>query len=52
MTQKFVKGRAITNYLARCSPKEAEEIKRDFPYEDMMGIELKPWKMYFDRATN
>ena len=30
VTQKSVKGRAITDHLAHCSPKEAEEIQGDF----------------------
>ena len=52
MTQKSVKGRAITDHLAHCSPKEAEEIQGDFPDVDIIGIELESWKMYFDGATN
>ena len=47
-----MKGRAIANHLAYCSPKEAEEIQGDFPDKDIMGIELESWKMYFDEATN
>ena len=52
VTQKSVKGRAIADHLAHCSPEEAEEIKGDFPNEDIMGIEVESWKMYFDGATN
>ena len=52
VTQKSVKGRAIADHLAHCSPEEAEEIQGDFPNEDIMGIELESWKMYFDEATN
>ncbi|XP_023912147.1 uncharacterized protein LOC112023749 [Quercus suber] len=52
MTQKFVKGRAIADHLAHCSPEEAEEIQGDFPNEDIMGIEVESWKMYFDGVTN
>ena len=52
MTQKAVKGRAIANHLAHCSLEEAKEIQGDFPDEDIMGIELESWKMYFDGATN
>ena len=50
--QKSVKGRVIANHLAHCSPEEAEEIQGDFPDEDIMGIEVESWKMYFDGATN
>ena len=52
VTQKSVKGKAIANHLAHCSLEEAEEIQGDFPDEDIMGIEVESWKMYFDRATN
>ena len=52
VTQKSMKGRAIADHLAHCSSKEAEEIQGDFPNEDIMGIEVESWKMYFDRATN
>ena len=52
MTQKSLKGRAIVDYLAHCSPEEAEEIQEDFPDEDIMGIEVESWKMCFNKATN
>ncbi|XP_075633364.1 uncharacterized protein LOC142605812 [Castanea sativa] len=47
-----MKGRAIADHLAHCSPKEVKEIQGDFLDEDIMGIEVESWKMYFDRATN
>ena len=52
VTQKSIKGRVIVDHLAHYSPEEAEEIQRDFPDEDIMGIELESWKTYFDGATN
>ena len=52
MTQKSMKGRAIVEHLAHCSPEEAEEIQGDFLDEDIMGIEVESWKMYFNVATN
>ena len=52
VTQKSMKRRVIADHLAHCSPEEAEEIQGDFPDEDIMGIELESWKMYFDGATN
>ena len=52
VTQKSVKGRAIADHLAHCSPEKAEEIQGDFPDEDIMGIEVESWKMYFDGAAN
>ena len=50
VTQKSVKGRAIADHLAHCSPEEAEEIQGDFLDEDIMGIEVESWKIYFDGA--
>ena len=52
VTQKSVKGRAIADHLAHCSPEEAEKIQGDFSNEDIMGIEIESWKMYFVGATN
>ncbi|XP_075663033.1 uncharacterized protein LOC142632533 [Castanea sativa] len=49
---KSVKGRAIANHLAHCSPEEAEEIQGEFPNKDIMVTKLESWKMYFDGATN
>ncbi|XP_075662763.1 uncharacterized protein LOC142632222 [Castanea sativa] len=49
---KSLKGRAIANHLAHCSPEEAKEIQGDFPDEDIMGIEVESWKLYFDGTTN
>ena len=37
VTQKFVKGKAIADHLAHCSPEEAEEIQGNFPNEDIIG---------------
>ena len=47
-----MKGRAIADHLAHYSPKEVEEIQGGFLNEDIMGIEVESWKMYFDGATN
>ena len=52
VTQKSMKGRAIADHLTHCSPEEVEEIQRDFLDEDIIGIEVESWKMYFDGATN
>ena len=45
-------GRAIADHLAHCSPKEAKVVQGNFPDEDILEIEVKSWKMYFDGATN
>ncbi|XP_075669785.1 uncharacterized protein LOC142639506 [Castanea sativa] len=52
VTKKSMKGRAIADHLAHCSPEEAEEIQGDFPEEDIMEIEVESWKMYFGGATS
>ena len=52
VTQKSVQGKAIADHLAHYSPEEAEEIQGDFLDEDIMGIQVESWKMYFDGATN
>ena len=52
VTQKSMKGRAIVDHLVHCSPEGAEEIQRDFSDEDIIGIKLESWKMYFYGATN
>ena len=52
VTWKSVKGRAIVDHLVHCSLEEAEEIQGGFLDEDIMGIKVESWKMYFDRATN
>ena len=41
VTQKSVKGIAITDHLAHCSHKKAEGIQGDFLDKDIMGIELE-----------
>ena len=52
VTQKFVKGTTIANHLIHRSPEEAEEIQGDFLDEDIIGIEVESWNMYFDEAIN
>ena len=52
VTHKCVKGRAIADHLAHCSPEEPEKIQGDFPNEDIIGIEVESWKMYVDGAKN
>ena len=47
-----MKGTTIVDHLTHCSPEEVEEIQRDFLDEDIIGIEVESWKMYFDGATN
>ena len=52
VTQKSVKGGVIVDHLTHCSAEQVEKIQGDFLDEDIMGIEVESWKMYFDGATN
>ena len=52
VTQKLIKGRAITDHSAHYSPEETKEVQESFPNEDIMMVEPEPWKMYFGGATN
>ena len=52
VTHKSMNGRAIADHLAHYSPEEAKEIQGVFQDEDIMGIELRSWNMYFDGVTN
>lgn len=53
VTQKSaVKGRAIGEHFAQCSPEKAEAIEIDFPDEDILVIQSITWKMYFDERSN
>ncbi|XP_026459615.1 uncharacterized protein LOC113360310 [Papaver somniferum] len=55
ITQKSVKGRAISDHLASHPLLNNTELKIDFPYEWVMCADIaedRPWKMYFDSAHN
>ena len=47
-----MKGKAIANHFAHYSSEEVEENQGDFPNEYIIRIEVEPWKMYFNGATN
>ncbi|XP_022772495.1 uncharacterized protein LOC111315184 [Durio zibethinus] len=57
---RAIKGSVIVEFLTERATNEHEPIKFNFPNEDLMNIsqieegELieKPWKMFFDRASN
>ena len=61
VSQKAIKGSAITDFLAKRANGEYEPMSFDFPNEDLMAVlqieeEESPkedgWKMYFDGASN
>ena len=61
VSQKAIKGSAITDFLAERANEEYEPMSFDFPDEDLMAVmeieeekspEKDGWKMYFDGASN
>ena len=61
VSQKAIKGSAITDFLAERANEEYEPMSFDFPNEDLMAVlqieeekssEKDDWKMYFDGASN
>ena len=51
MARKTIKGSVVSNFYAE-NPIEKEDGKEDFLDEDILDVELRTWKMYFDRAIN
>ena len=51
MAKKTIKGRVISDFCVE-NPIEGENGKEDFLDEDILGVELGTWKMYFDGAIN
>ena len=49
--RKTIKGSAVSNFCDE-NPIEGNYGKEDFPDEDILDIELKAWKMYFDEVVN
>ena len=51
VARKTIKGNVVLDFCAE-NPIEGEDGKEDFPNEDILGVELGTWKMYFDGAVN
>ncbi|XP_023922053.1 uncharacterized protein LOC112033513 [Quercus suber] len=51
VARKTIKGSVVSDFCAK-NPIKGEYGKEDFPDEDILGVELGAWKMYFDRAVN
>ncbi|XP_075640384.1 uncharacterized protein LOC142612149 [Castanea sativa] len=51
VARKTIKESVMSDFCAK-NPIEGEDVKEDFPYEDILDIELGTWKMYFDKAVN
>ena len=51
MARKTINGSVVSDFCAE-NPIEGEDGKEDFPDEDILGVELGTWKMYFDGVIN
>ena len=51
MARKAIKGSVVSNLCVK-NPVEGEDGKEGFPDEDILDVELGPWKMYFGGAVN
>ncbi|XP_058208199.1 uncharacterized protein LOC131321214 [Rhododendron vialii] len=52
VTRKFIKGRAVAEFLADCPVEGGEDVEFQFPDEDIMTLTEDVWKLYFDGAVN
>ena len=53
VTQKAIKGQAISDFLASKPIMEKITKEAEFPDESIMNIEVdEEWELYFHRATN
>ena len=52
MTRKFVKGRAVVEFLADQPVEGDEAVEQLFPNEAILHVEDETWTMYFDGASN
>jgi len=51
VVRKTIKKSIVLDFYAE-NPIERDDGKEDFPDEDILDIELRAWKMYFDGAVN
>ena len=51
VARKTIKGNVVSDFYAE-NPIEGKDGKEDFPNEDILDVELRTWKMYFDGAAN
>ena len=51
VARKTIKGSAVSDFCAE-NPIEGENGKEDFLDEDILDIELRAWKTYFDGSVN
>ena len=51
VARKTIKGSVMPDFYAE-NPIEGKDGKEDFLDEDILDVELRAWKMYFDEAIN
>ena len=51
VAKKAIKGSVMSDFCVK-NPIEGEDGTEDFPDEDILDVELRTWKMYFDGAIN
>ncbi|XP_030923153.1 uncharacterized protein LOC115950041 [Quercus lobata] len=51
VARKTIKGSVVSDFCAE-NPIEGEDGKEDFLDEEILDIELRVWRMYFDEAIN
>ena len=51
VARKTIKGSIVADFCAE-NPKEGEDGREDFLDEDVLDIELRVWKMYFNGVVN
>ena len=49
VASKTIKGSIVLDFCVE-NPMEGEDGREDFPDKDILDIELRAWKMYFDGA--
>ena len=49
VARKTIKGSVVFDFCAE-NPVKGEKGKEDFPDKDILGVDLRTWKMYFDGA--
>ena len=52
VTQKAIKGQVVADFLADNPILEEIEKEAEFPDSEIMNVETKDWKLYFDGAAN
>ena len=51
VARKTIKGSIMSDFCVE-NLIEGEDGKEDFPDEEILSVESRTWKMYFDRAVN